>query len=898
MKSFKSLVLAIIFALHKPYGYVSIATYIPRRYGQHVLQAFRRTEHFIRKIEITKAHIQFLSTCQHHGLTPKFLHFKLYNQRHIGQNHTRKFQDKLLINEIKQHNKRLQELQDQHDQATQHLATLITTSDYNFLFDVTMSTANRVKHDCELRHDRKLKNLGFEPDIASSLKPDDVIFNQSDITLSEVEKRALARGLNFSVSPSKQKLPQHLLPFEQLIDDLEHRPINQVEQGWDQCITSIKNIALNSYYVKDNCKPNLPKDEYKALLNLSKNKSIIITRPDKGNGIVIMNKHDYLSKMNDILKDKTKFKVVSGNIYKNTMKLENRVWTFLRKLKSNMAINSKQYDRLKPTGSTPGRLYGLPKVHKIGTPCRPVLSAINTATYALAKLLVPIINPLCINKYTAKDSFSVAKLLNKTVMPNNITMCSFDIVSLYTNIPLEEAINTVANALFPPSTDKGYRVSGFTKDLFVKALQLCTQDAVFIFNNCLYMQIDGIAMGNPISASLCNAFLAIKEQEWLKSCHQVYKPLFYLRYVDDTLLFFASKEYIDPFLAFLNSQPTSISFTKEEEKQGHIAFLDLNIYRHESPLTIFSTSIFRKKTFTGLLTKYDSCIPHIFKLNLISSLIYRAWHLSSSYLNLHIELTNIQHLLLKNSFPLSLIYENIHKLVTKHYTADNTQSFDEDILVDIRRLFLSASSSQGTTDDHSILPPQSYVFFHFPFIPHISPLIKQQLTTQVRKFFPHVQFRVIFKPSYTIRHMFPYKDSFPFLMKPNVVYKYVCGKCELSYIGSTSRCLFTRSLRHAGLSSATLGSIASVEHSNIRKHTDSCIGLNTIPAQPDFDIVAPTSVDISKFSILSQHNDENLLRISEALHIHFEQPHLTIKTSKALHTVDNSKYVQATRQPS
>ena len=197
-------------------------------------------------------------------------------------------------------------------------------------------------------------------------------------------------------------------------------------------------------------------------------------------------------------------------------------------------------------------------------------------------------------------------------------MCSFDIVSLYTNIPLGEAINTVTDALFPPNTTREYRVSGFTKDLFVKALELCTQDAVFIFNNCLYMQIDGIAMGNPISASLCNAFLAIKEQEWLRSCHQEYKPLFYLRYVDDTLLFFADKEHIDPFLTYLNSQPTPISFTKEEENDAHIAFLDLNIYRHESPLTTFSTSIFRKKTFTGLLTKYDSCIPHIFKFKLIS----------------------------------------------------------------------------------------------------------------------------------------------------------------------------------------------------------------------------------------------------------------------------------------
>ena len=472
-------------------------------------------------------------------------------------------------------------------------------------------------------------------------------------------------------------------------------------------------------------------------------------------------------------------------------------------------------------------------------------------------------------------------------MPNNISMCSFDIVSLYTNIPLREAISTVADALFPPLCNKDKRVSGFTKELFVKALELCTQDAVFIFNGSLYMQIDGIAMGNPISASLCNAFLAIKEQQWLEACPPTFKPLLYKRYVDDTLLFFASEDHIDLFLHFLNNQPTPIAFTKEKEDNGHIAFLDLNIYRHESPLTTFSTSVFRKKTFTGLLTKFDSCIPHSFKLNLISTFVYRAWHLSSSYLNFHKEITKVKDLLLQNFFPVTLIYENFNKLITKHYLAVDNTFPEDDTLTDVRRLFLSPT----TPMDDFILPPQSFLFFCFPFIPHISPIIKKQLTEQIKKFYPHIQLRIIFKPARTIRHMFPYKDPFPFLMKPNVIYKYACDKCDLSYIGSTERCLMSRGLCHAGLSAITMGEIKGREQSNIRKHTDTCIGLNAIHSQPDFNIFSPTSVNFNNFTILAQQSDEASLRISEALYIHFHQPTLNSKSSKALHIVDNSRYV-------
>ena len=77
----------------------------------------------------------------------------------------------------------------------------------------------------------------------------------------------------------------------------------------------------------------------------------------------------------------------------------------------------------------------------------------------------------------------------------------------------------------------------------------------------------------------------------------------------------------------------------------------------------------------------------------------------------------------------------------------------------------------------------------------------------------------------------------------------------------------------------------------MRKHIDTCIDLNAIHSQPDFNIFSPTSVNFNNFTILAQQSDEASLRISEALYIHFRQPALNSKSSKALHIVDNSKYV-------
>ena len=101
----------------------------------------------------------------------------------------------------------------------------------------------------------------------------------------------------------------------------------------------------------------------------------------------------------------------------------------------------------------------------------------------------------------------------------------------------------------------------------------------------------------------------------------------------------------------------------------------------------------------------------------------------------------------------------------------------------------------------------------------------------------------------------------------------------------------SKGLRHAGLSAITMGEIQGKEQSNIRKHTDTCIGLNAIHSQPDFNIATPTSVNFNNFTILAQQSDEASLLISEALYIHFQQPTLNSKSSKALYVVDNSKYV-------
>ena len=137
-------------------------------------------------------------------------------------------------------------------------------------------------------------------------------------------------------------------------------------------------------------------------------------------------------------------------------------------------------------------------------------------------------------------------------------------------------------------------------------------------------------MGSPCGATLANIFLCHYENIWLNECPTSFKPSLYKRYVDDTFLLFKTKEQSSEFLNYLNSKHQNINFTIEEEQNNQISFLDITVAKTNN---VFDTSIFRKPTFTGLAMNFLSSEPLLYKLNAARTLIYRAYHLSSTYLN-------------------------------------------------------------------------------------------------------------------------------------------------------------------------------------------------------------------------------------------------------------------------
>jgi len=218
-------------------------------------------------------------------------------------------QAKLLDMEIKNKLKEIDRLQNITNTTFLNLKSRISILDAICLKYFISRNNQKYIEQIQAIHNRKLTNIGASSQL-KSCDPDTVITNLSTYTLSHREKFLLSFGLEFSIPLYKAKFIDHFLPFEQLISSLKSLQIKP-DTDFSTAIETVKQHAQSSFskFKKhQQFSPFLKKDDLAILKKLSRNSDLIITRPDKGRGIVLMNRTDYINKMNHILSDPTKFK--------------------------------------------------------------------------------------------------------------------------------------------------------------------------------------------------------------------------------------------------------------------------------------------------------------------------------------------------------------------------------------------------------------------------------------------------------------------------------------------------------------------------------------------------------------------------------------------------------------
>ena len=265
------------------------------------------------------------------------------------------------------------------------------------------------------------------------------------------------------------------------------------------------------------------------------------------------------------------------------------------------------------------QFYGLPKVHKPDTPLRPIVSSCGSVTYGVAKELAKILKTLVgksPHHINSTQDF-VEQVRHLTLVPGEC-LSSYDVSALFSSVPIDPALKIIKDLLVKDPNLKDRTVIGI--DDIILLLEFCLKNTYFSIQGWFFQQVEGVAMGSPVSPIVANLCMEFLEQKSLSTAP--HSPRFWCKFVDDT--FVIHKEVNKQgFLQHINSVDPAIKFTVvDNNEDGSIPFLDTIVKPEESGS--LSITVYRKSTHTDQYLQWDSHHNLSAKFSVINTLSHRA----------------------------------------------------------------------------------------------------------------------------------------------------------------------------------------------------------------------------------------------------------------------------------
>ena len=290
----------------------------------------------------------------------------------------------------------------------------------------------------------------------------------------------MAHGPNFAVTP---KTP----PFKEYITAVEVTCQSLKPSETDEFRVEIARILKQ---VRPS-KPNISKEEWKTIKELRSDKDHLVVTADKGVALVVIDKKDYILKMNQLLEDKNTYRLLKMD---PTNKHKNRLINILRRIKAEGRLEEGTYKKMYPTGASSPKLYGLPKIHKKDIPLRPIVSSQGSVSYGVAKELARILKPLTgNNNHQVLNSKEFADDIKKIKLEEGECIMSYDVAALFTSIPVKSALEVVKKKL-EQDTELHQRTTMSTQNI-MDLLEFCLCNTYFLFLGNYFEQTQGGSYG-------------------------------------------------------------------------------------------------------------------------------------------------------------------------------------------------------------------------------------------------------------------------------------------------------------------------------------------------------------------------------------------------------------------
>ena len=505
------------------------------------------------------------------------------------------------------------------------------------------------------------------------------IKNLSSTQLTDEQTTLLSRGLKFIPTP----VTRENIIRRQLLNDFSHfarrmrlqyifhgsnkepHPFH-VKSHWNPPVQP--SVALETFleevkFELANIKLNRPKDnlsqgERYALKELSRDKSIVLKKADKGTTTVIMNRTDKLNEGQVQLDDIHNYRPLEKPMVDTTAK---KVHRLIRSLLQEGHIDEMTAKWLSLTPDPPRIpvFYTLTKIHKPTPVGRPIISGCDGPTERISAFVDHLLQPIA-QKQTSylKDTTDFLNFIEKTKLPKNTILVSMDVTSLYTNIPQEEGMTTVCEAYEEFYQENPPIPSRYLREM----LSLILQENSFQFNGKDYLQTHGTAMGTKMAVAFANIFMAKIETEILRQSNT--KPIFWKRYIDDVIsMWNTSTDKIEEFLLEANSFHPTIKFTAEIS-ETETTFLVTKVYKGDRfrKESILDVRTHFKPTETFQYTNFYSCHPPGVTKGFIKGEALRLLRTNSSQFIFEENMRNFKTRLQNRDYPARIVEKHLSEI--------------------------------------------------------------------------------------------------------------------------------------------------------------------------------------------------------------------------------------------
>ena len=288
--------------LHRNFG--NIVYDIVQKYENIDEFQLRKLERLSIKTRKAELDIKFLRNCKIFNVITKFLSFNLPYTNEVDSKFIRK---RLLRSALNKRQDELKKLQKDHAKILQTLTMRLSSVNLYILKKCIRHNVEKVVNNVISTHEKKLKDLTKNMQIPFT--SDETIKNLSSYKLTEEEAEILKYGLKHPIEPKHLLKTDILATFEQIHRSLSRDLKDERNPGeLKAMISNLANVYWSSYKPTQN---TLRK--HGILKKLRTRKDIVIVRPDKGSGVVILDRDIYDRKILEIINDTTKFKKVKDN---------------------------------------------------------------------------------------------------------------------------------------------------------------------------------------------------------------------------------------------------------------------------------------------------------------------------------------------------------------------------------------------------------------------------------------------------------------------------------------------------------------------------------------------------------------------------------------------------------